>query len=97
MCYDPRMVGGCSRWLTLVVVMAWIVLGPVGMAFESCAAMMMLCDGGPCGVVTAVVNTTPTLAAPVQVAELPVALVPHPVRVLRSALEPPPKLARLSA
>jgi hypothetical protein len=97
MCYDPHVTGGHSRWVTLVLLIAWVVLGPIGMAFESCAAMMMLCDGGPCGVVTALVNTTPTLAAPVQVAELPVPLAPHPVPVLRSALEPPPKFVRLSA
>jgi hypothetical protein len=67
------------------------------MAFESCAAMMMLCDGGPCGVVTALVDTIPVLAAPVQVAELSATLVQHPIPVLRFTLEPPPKFARLSA
>jgi hypothetical protein len=88
-----------SCGLTLLVLVAWIVLGPIGMAFEACAAMMALalCDGGPCGVVTALVSTAPTVVPPIALAESPAPLAQHPIAVLRSALEPPPKLVRLSA
>ena len=55
---------GRFRWLTLVVLTAWVILGPVGMAFDSCAAMMALCDGGPCGAVSAVTDVAPSFAPP---------------------------------
>ena len=86
-----------SGWLIVAVLTAWVILGPIGMAFDSCAAMMEQCDGGPCGAVSAVIDTTPSLTPPiaVMVAALspPKAFTPVP----RSALEPPPKFVRLSA
>jgi len=91
------MLRGRHRWLTLVLLAAWVILGPVGMAFDSCAAMMALCDGGPCGAVSAVVDAVPTFAPPTP---LPVALVSAPqpfTPVAPAALEPPPKFVRLSS
>jgi len=91
------MLRGRHRWLTLVLLAAWVILGPVGMAFDSCAAMMALCDGGPCGAVSAVVDAVPTFAPPTL---LPVALVSAPqpfTPVAPAALEPPPKFVRLSS
>lgn len=88
---------GRSRWLMLAVLTAWVILGPVGMAFDSCAAMMALCDGGPCGAVSAVTNAAPSFAPPIA---LTVAVVSPPKQftpIPRSALEPPPKFVRLSA
>ena len=84
------------RWLTLILLAAWIILGPVGMAFDSCAAMMALCDGGPCGAVSAVTDAAPTFTPPMPVT---VADIPAPdslTPIVPSALEPPPKLVRLS-
>ena len=92
-----RPMGRHSRWLTVLILVAWVVLGPIGMAFGSCGAMMALCDGSPCGVVTALMGTTPAVATPVPLAEAPPMLSQHPIAVLRSALEPPPKPVRLSA
>ena len=91
------MIGRYPRWLLLLILVAWIILGPIGMAFESCAAMMMLCDGGPCGAVTALVNTTPTMAAPVSLFDTPSIMAQRPLSVSRSAVEPPPKPVRLPA
>jgi len=91
------MAPGRSRWLMLTILVAWIILGPVGMAFDSCAAMMALCDGGPCGAVSAVMDAAPSFAPPMPltIAVLPA---PRPVTpVPRSSIEPPPKLLRLSA
>jgi hypothetical protein len=85
------------RWLTLLVLVAWVLLGPVGMAFESCAAMMLLCDGGPCGAVSAVTDATPTLAPPMSLtAAVTTTLVPFKP-VAPSSHEPPPKSFRRAA
>ena len=85
------------QWLTLVLLMAWMILGPVGMAFDSCAAMMALCDGGPCGAVSAVTDATPTLAPPTALTVAVVSRSKQFATVPPSALEPPPKFVRLSA
>jgi len=90
------MIIGRSRWLILAVLTAWVVLGPIGMAFDSCAAMMALCDGSPCGAVSAVTDSAPSFAPPialtVAVMSLPMQFTPIP----RSTIEPPPKSVRLS-
>jgi hypothetical protein len=90
-------MGRHSRWLALLILAAWVILGPIGMAFGSCGAMMALCDGSPCGVVTALMGTIPTIDTPVPLAEAPPMLAQHPLTVFHSALEPPPKPLRLSA
>ena len=97
LCYDDPVLHSYSRWLALLLLVAWVILGPIGMAFGSCGAMMALCDGSPCGVVTALMGTTPTVDTPVPLMEAPSMLAQHPITVLRSALEPPPKTVRLSA
>ena len=95
----PPVIGSHSRWLTVLLLVAWVILGPIGMAFGACGAMvaLALCDGGPCAVVTALMDTTPTVDSPVPLMEAPPILAQQPSTVLRSALEPPPKLVRLSA
>jgi hypothetical protein len=93
----PSVIHGRSRWLTVLLLVSWVILGPIGMAFGSCGAMMALCDGSPCGVVTALMGTIPTVDTPVPLAETLSMLAQHPITVLRSALEPPPKPVRLSA
>jgi hypothetical protein len=91
------MTGGRSRWLILAVLMAWVILGPIGMAFDSCAAMMTLCDGGPCGAVSAVPSSAPSFAPPIA---MTTALVSPPklfTPIPRATVEPPAKFVRLSA
>jgi hypothetical protein len=88
---------GRSRWLILAVLMAWVILGPIGMAFDSCAAMMVLCDGGPCGAVSAVTDAAPSFTPPTA---LTAAVMSPPMQFTpasRPTLEPPPKSVRLSA
>jgi hypothetical protein len=86
-----------ARWLALILLAAWLILGPVGMAFDSCAAMMALCDGGPCGAVSAVTDAGPSFAPPMPRTVAVMSTPKHVTPVPRSALEPPPKLIRLSA
>lgn len=90
-------MGRLSRWLVLLTLAAWILLGPIGMAFGSCGAMMLLCDGSPCGVVTALMGTIPTVDTPVPLAHGIPTLAQHPITAPHFALEPPPKPARLPA
>jgi hypothetical protein len=88
-----------ARWLTLVLLTAWLLLGPIGMAFDSCAAMMALslCDGGPCGVISAAVEAPPSVIRPAAVSIAITARFENPRTIVQSALEPPPKPVRLSA
>ena len=80
----------------MLLLAAWVFLGPVGMAFDGCAAMMALCDG-PCGVVSAVVTTTPTFVSP-QFLALVTPVVPESLpAVLSRTFEPPPKSLSPSA
>ena len=83
-------------WQVLLILVAWIVLGPIGMAFDSCGAMMALCDGAACGVVAAV-TAAPALAVP---AALVARSFPPPdplPGITARAFELPPKFAPLSA
>lgn len=96
-CYDGSVTVKRFHWLILVLLTAWVILGPVGMAFDSCAAMMALCDGGPCGAVSAVTDATPSLAPPTSLTVAVVLRSKQFTPVPRSALEPPPKLVRLSS
>ena len=93
------MAQGRFRWLMFALLAAWLLLGPVGMAFDSCTAMMALslCDGSPCGVLYAVAETSRSLIGPAAFSEATAPRPEHPATVVRSALEPPPKLVRLSA
>ena len=91
------MLGRHPRVLTLLVVVAWVVLGPIGMAFDCCGAMMLLCDGGPCGVVTAIIDGAPLVAPPIVLSVAPSGLTQHPPTAVFLTLDPPPKLVRLSA
>jgi hypothetical protein len=84
------------RYLVLGLLIAWVLLGPVGMAFDACGAMMVLCEI-PCGAPSAMLDTAPTLAP---LAAVALALQPartNPPAVKPGALEPPPKSLRLSA
>lgn len=96
-CYDDPVIGTHSRWLACLLLVAWVLLGPIGMAFGSCGATMLLCDGSPCGVVTALTGAAPAVDTPVPLAEAPPMRAQHPITVLSPALEPPPKPLRLSA
>lgn len=50
------------RLITLTVVAVWLLLGPIAVAFDGCAAMGAMCEG-PCGISSALqvpaVSTVP--------------------------------------
>ena len=76
--------------LTVVVLVAWVVLGPIAMAFDDCPGMMSMCEG-PCGALPYLPYAQPSITAPVAVATI----TPLPTRslpaVVPTALDPPPK------
>jgi hypothetical protein len=82
--------------IVLAVLVAWVLLGPIAMAFDGCAAMGALCEA-PCGSSGCAI-VTPTLSmAPIPASLLSVA----PESVHRShvpaGLEHPPKRRLASA
>jgi hypothetical protein len=55
------------HFLGLVLLAAWVLLGPVAMAFDGCAAMMAACDL-PCAAAACLVSAPEPLATPETVA-----------------------------
>ena len=84
------------RWVVAVVLLAWVLLGPIGTAFDACGAMMALCEI-PCGAPSALVDATPTVVPLAMVAMVVAANVAHPPFVQNAGIDPPPKSLRLSA
>ena len=54
------------RCVVVLVLVAWVLLGPIAMAFDDCPAMMSMCEG-PCGVLTYAVYALPSVTAPTAV------------------------------
>jgi len=86
-----------KRALALVVLMLWVMLGPIGMAFDGCLLMGTMCDGGPCANSSSTVFTPAPLIgigplgflAPAASLDLP--------GISLASLEPPPKSPLLPA
>jgi hypothetical protein len=86
-----------KRALTIAVLMLWLLLGPIAMAFNGCLLMGTLCDGGPC----ANFSSTAFVPAPL-IGPGPIGLLAAVPRLMLPAnspatLEPPPKSPLLSA
>jgi hypothetical protein len=84
------MVSRLRRLTVLLVLVAWVLLGPIAMAFDDCPAMMSMCEG-PCGVLTYVVYAAPTVSAPTMVAPVESPIARTLPAVVVTALDPPPK------
>jgi hypothetical protein len=86
-------MSGCTA-VACFVLIASLVLGPLAMALDGCAAMGM-CEV-PCGLTYGALIAPPTLTALQPIAEA-VALTPPALQSPFSAsIEPPPKLVFLS-
>jgi hypothetical protein len=87
----------CKRALTVAVLMLWILLGPIAMAFDGCLLMGTLCDGGPCANFSSTAFVPAPLIGPGPIGLL--AAVPRLVLPANSpaTLEPPPKSPLLAA
>ena len=76
--------------MVVLVLVAWVLVGPIAMAFDDCPAMMSMCEG-PCGVLTYVVYAAPSVSAPTMVATVQSPITWTLPAVLVTALDPPPK------
>lgn len=81
----------CKRALTVAVLMLWVLLGPIAMAFDGCLLMGTLCDGGPCANFSSTAFVPGLLIGPGPIGFL--AAVPQLELPANSSatLEPPPK------
>jgi hypothetical protein len=81
----------CKRALTVAVLVLWILLGPIAMAFDGCLLMGTLCDGGPCANFSSTTFVPALLIGPGPIGFL--AAVPRLMLPANSpaTLEPPPK------
>lgn len=84
------------RLITVVVLVAWVSLGPIAMAFGSCAGMGAMCEG-PCGTTSCVVRMQTAMAAATPVADLQVQFSDRLATVTLKVPDPPPKSAPLVA
>jgi hypothetical protein len=82
------------RWITGMVVMLWVLLGPVGMAFSACA-MMAGCQAA-CTVSS---YHTPSLpaAALLAIGSVLVPSIGHPLMTMLEVPKPPPRLLPANA
>jgi len=77
------------RALTVVVVILWALIGPIGMAFDGCV-MGVMCEA-PCGLTSVMVSIAPAAVVVLSVhGDVPPVVQAHPAGVQR-VLEPPPR------
>ena len=87
---------GPRRLTTLVVLAAWVLLGPLALVFGVCAGMEMMCEG-PCGLTTCAGLTATSATAPLPVASLEAPPSDHLSTFILKTPDPPPKSAPLAA
>jgi hypothetical protein len=84
---------GAPRFRIVIVLVVWVLLGPIGMAFDACGGA---CDGLSCvASVTAAPGDTSSLS--VIVSDLVATSQDRIVAVTLNTLEPPPKSLLRSA
>ena len=77
------------RVLTVAFVVLWVLLGPIGMAFDGCV-LGLTCEA-PCGLTSVTVSIAPAAVLVLSVlGEVPPVIQGHPAGIQR-VLEPPPR------
>jgi hypothetical protein len=83
--------------LAVLILIFWLVSGPVAMAFDGCAMMGEMCEA-LCGVLSYIVAPPATTVAVLQpLAYLDFRSMRQPALISAAPLTPPPKSALLSA
>ena len=81
------------RWVAGMVVMLWVLLGPVGMTFSTCAVMAGC--GGACTLTSCLAPGLPTVTL-FAIGSVPIAPLKHPLMTLLKVPKPPPRSLPLS-
>ncbi len=79
-----------GRVLAAVVLVFWVLAGPLATAFGACAAMGVTCEG-PCGVASCPVQIHKSEWVMPLVAMVTPPVTAHPPAASLRVLEPPPK------
>jgi hypothetical protein len=77
---------------TMLVLIAWVLLGPIAMAFGACGILGVTCDT-PCGAPSYVVQAPPPCCPTERVSSVSVCPEGHVTPRTLTAPEPPPKSA----
>jgi hypothetical protein len=77
------------RWITGIILIFWVLLGPVGMAFSACA-LMASCQAA-CTVSAYPTSSLPT-AGLFPMGSVPVPYIGHPLMTMFKVPVPPPRL-----
>jgi hypothetical protein len=84
------------RGFTIVLAILWALVGPIGMAFDGCAAMGGMCEA-PCGLTTPAVGVTPALIAVLNPIGVIVRTAAGRPTGVAKVLDPPPRAVPHSA
>ena len=76
------------RWVAGIVVMLWVLLGPVGMTFSTCAVMGGC--GEACTLTSCLAPGLPTVTL-FAIESVPIAPLKHPLMTLLKVPKPPPR------
>ena len=88
---------GIRPLLSVLILVLWLVSGPVAMAFDGCAMMGAMCEA-PCGVLSYIVAPPVSNVAALQpLAYLESRSTQQPARISAAPLTPPPKSPLLPA
>ncbi|MGH7365525.1 MAG: hypothetical protein ACREK9_03870 [Candidatus Rokuibacteriota bacterium] len=77
-----------------MILVVWVLAGPVAMAFDGCSAMGAMCEG-PCGMIACPIAAPPVAVAPKVVYAVVAGAVQSVPEVIARALDLPPKSASL--
>ena len=78
------------RFYTIVVLLLWLAFGPIGMAFDGCAAMGGMC-GSPCALTSGPLPSPYNLLSLLPLGGLPIEPPDyHPTTILKIP-DPPPR------
>jgi hypothetical protein len=84
------------RFYTIVVLLLWVAFGPIGMAFDGCAAMGGMC-GNPYGLTSATLPTPDNLLALLPLSDLYIKPQNyHPTTILKLP-DSPPRFLQIAA
>lgn len=84
------------RFVTLILLVVWVLLGPLSMTYIGCAGMGAMC-GSPCALPSCLLTSLPNLSALPLGSYVSTALPERPPTIFLQIPDPPPKPHALMA